>query len=721
MSRNELMLDWNKPGTPAQTVYHLRLSDPHDELLEAATLAAVMDSVVDDGGEFEAVFDALIVNAAKIETKAKQLGMAFARAAQSVTLVDNGVTVSQPFKQNGSTQIAMLFEMSDGQTITVYLHNPDVKPNQLQGDDVLVSWKWLLNRKDITIVVAKENGKDLALAQVATRIMALVDKNSARFSKANANRQARLNLIADLETQVSVKEATLKDLVAQLETKRSQPTPVTPTQQVGDATLQFTDFEGLRAFLDGQAVDEHATPLSKASIVFQNGMSYALINRSAWESGQDDTMVYELTNKPATATGHTNPPDGATPSKHTHSPETQTPLMAAVEAVAQVMVSQYGWRQHATYRDDNRVYEKFYRGADIESPNNPHGDLRLEAQFVGSSMGYLSMDNPLSSVDMNVNEVVNGREAADFVAEFERKVAEVVDMNRKDKGMPELGSQVTPKTVDMDEAVQTLNNEVLAGDAKAVMLVLRDDDSETVQATRLVRGGKSSEVNKAKADLLAMASGSEQKYFMVHHIYPTDYAYTAREKLQLLGYTVTERFNIDEHIPDDVKSFLQVGQLYDLARNDGSGFYEGLRFMSYQVNYKYTERMEVVAVFQASSTHFEENVTRLSQKIVAKQLVVSGSAPVAPAVPETTLPDEPVIAPIIAPDSTPAADNPIAVFLQSVIDGQVDMTAADFAQTLTAMHEQTVGDESLTQLFNQAVEVYAAMAMAQAKQALGSA
>lgn len=586
MSFNELMLDWNKPGTPAQTVYHLRLSDPHDELLEAATLAAVMDSVVDEGGEFEAVFDALIVNAAKIETKAKQLGMAFARASQSVTLVDNGVTVSQPFKQNGSTQIAMLFEMSDGQTITVYLHNPDVKPNQLQGDDVLVSWKWLLNRKDITIVVAKENGKDLALAQVATRIMALVDKNSARFTKANANRQTRLNLIADLETQVSAKEATLKDLVAQLEAKRSQPTPVTPTQQVGDTTLQFADFEGLRAFLDGQAVDEHATPLSKASIVFQNGMSYALVNRSAWETGQEEMMRYELQNQATEVSPHV----------------------------------------------------------------------------------------------------------------------------------------LTPKTVDMDEAVQTLNHEVLAGDAKAVMLVLRDDDNETVLATRLIRGGKSSEVNKAKADLLAMASGSEQKYFMVHHIYPTDYAYTAREKLQLLGYTVTERFNIDEYIPDDVKSFLQVGQLYDLARNDGSGFYEGLRFTSYQVNYKYTERMEVVAVFQASSTHFEENVTRLSQKIADKQLLVSGSAPVAPAVPESTLPDAaPVIAPIIAPDSTPAAENPTAVFLQSVIDGQVDMTASDFASTLTAMHEQTVGDDSLTQLFNQAVEVYAAMAMTQAKQALGSA
>jgi hypothetical protein len=291
-------------------------------------------------------------------------------------------------------------------------------------------------------------------------------------------------------------------------------------------------------------------------------------------------------------------------------------------------------------------------------------------------------------------------------------------MNRRDNGMPEQTNNVTPKTVDMDEAVQTLNHKVLAGDAKAVMLVLRDDDNEAVLATRLIRGGKPSDVNKAKSELLSMTRGAEQKYLVVHHIYATDYAYTAREKLNLLGYTVTERFDINEHIPADVKSFLVVGALYDLARSHGSGFYEGLRFSSYQVNYKYTERMEVVAVFHASSTQFEENVSRLSQKIAAKELVVAGSAPVAPAVPETTVPEE--MPPVIPP--TPSAeDNPTAVFLQSVIDGQENMTAADFAQKLTAMHEQTVGDESLTQLFNQAVEVYAAMAMAQAKQALGGA
>ncbi|TDR30332.1 hypothetical protein [Hydromonas duriensis] len=458
---------------------------------------------------FERAATALIVNAAKIENKAKQLGMALSRASQGVTLTDNGVTVSQPFKQNGSTQMVMLFEMSDGQTISVYLHNPDVKPNQLQGDDVLVSWKWLLNRKDITIVVAKENGKDLALSQVAARIMALVEKNSARFTKANANRQVRMKQIADLEAQVATKEATLNDLLLQLESKRA---------------------------------------------------------------------------------GANTPTSG------------------------------------------------------------------------GSNLPY----------------------------------------------------SITPKTVDMADAVDTLNKEVLGGYAKAVLLVLVDDDTGTVVANRFIQTGKKSAVNAAQAELFSIGRDLGQSSLNVHHIYATDYAYPARDKLKLLGYTVTERFDVNEHIPDDVKAFLVEGQLYDLARMDGSGYYQNLRFTNYQANDKYTDRMEVVAVFNGNSTHFEENVARLSHKIAAKELVLAGSAPTPEPAPETT--PAPTVVP---PETPPTTDNATAEFLQSVIDGKQDMTASDFAQKLTALHEQTVGDEGLTQLFNQAVDVYAAMAMAQAKQALG--
>lgn len=219
---NPEQLCWENAGAAAaQAVYQMRRVDDAGEMLECATLDALMETLIDDGATFDgATFDALVVTNAKIEAKAKQLGAAFNRAGAAITVAENGVTVTKPFKKNSSTQICMMFEMTDGQTITVFLHNPDAKPNTLQASDVLISWKWLLNRKDITIVVAKEHGKDLAVAQVAARVMALVDKNAGRFAKANAGRAARMGAIAALEGEVAAHEATLKGLIEQINAKK---------------------------------------------------------------------------------------------------------------------------------------------------------------------------------------------------------------------------------------------------------------------------------------------------------------------------------------------------------------------------------------------------------------------------------------------------------------------------------------------------------------------
>ncbi|QOJ22956.1 MAG: hypothetical protein HRU78_04260 [Gammaproteobacteria bacterium] len=37
--------------------------------------------------------------------------------------------------------------MSDGQTVSIFFHNPDTTPNKLTPADELISWKWLLNKR----------------------------------------------------------------------------------------------------------------------------------------------------------------------------------------------------------------------------------------------------------------------------------------------------------------------------------------------------------------------------------------------------------------------------------------------------------------------------------------------------------------------------------------------------------------------------------------------
>ena len=210
--------------TAAQFIYEMRKTDEYGELTEAATLDAICFDEEQDGAqiEFQAAFDALAVENKRLEKTAQLLGLALNRTSGSLKVVENGIQISAPMKKNGTTNIAVMYEMTDGQTVSVLFHNPDTTPAKIAPDDVLISWKWLLNRKDITIVVAKENGKDLPLPTVARRVMALVEKNTARFAKANANKAAETEELARLESEKAQKLARLEELNAQLVAKQNK-------------------------------------------------------------------------------------------------------------------------------------------------------------------------------------------------------------------------------------------------------------------------------------------------------------------------------------------------------------------------------------------------------------------------------------------------------------------------------------------------------------------
>lgn len=209
--------DVNK--TAASLIYDWRKLDAGEELLESATMDDIMLSAIDEGAEVEedqAVMDALVIQNKKLERSATLIGQALNRASSNIKVAEDGVQISKPMKQNGTTNIVVIYELTDGQTVSIFLHNPDTTPQRIAPDDVLISWKWLLNRKDITIVVAKENGKDLPIQLVSRRVMALVEKNSSRFAKANEKKAERIANIQRMEQEISAKETELESLLQQI-------------------------------------------------------------------------------------------------------------------------------------------------------------------------------------------------------------------------------------------------------------------------------------------------------------------------------------------------------------------------------------------------------------------------------------------------------------------------------------------------------------------------
>lgn len=211
----EKTVAWNAAAEPvgmdmAGLIYSMRTEDAGGLMLDSVTVGDILEDA-----DCEMALDALVVPVAKLERKMQQLQAIMGAASESVEIT--AMQITPPFKQRGTTNIAAVFELSDGQTVTIYMHNPDTTPNKLAPTDELISWKWLLNKKDVTIVVAPEKGEDLNPREVGRRIMKLAEKNSARFAQANKNRAERLANIESLKAGVQAKEAELSGLTKEIE------------------------------------------------------------------------------------------------------------------------------------------------------------------------------------------------------------------------------------------------------------------------------------------------------------------------------------------------------------------------------------------------------------------------------------------------------------------------------------------------------------------------
>jgi len=255
-----------------QVLYDIRRADACDGLLMDAVTAK--DILEDSDGVL--TLDALVSPYSRLERKMELLRVVMERAGHQVKPV--AVQITEPFKQRGVANVAVIYELSDGQTVSIYFHNPDVTPNKIAPTDEVVSWKWMLNKKDITIVVAPERGDELNVREVARRIMRLAEKNSPAFQRVNAKRAERMQSIqalkdeiAELESELSAAQHELE--VAKVEVEEAQnrksrdyAQAVQKSSVTQDALMRATENGGidpktgrtkedLRAQIDGEVTE----------------------------------------------------------------------------------------------------------------------------------------------------------------------------------------------------------------------------------------------------------------------------------------------------------------------------------------------------------------------------------------------------------------------------------------------------------------------------------
>lgn len=218
---------WDSNGDPdvpmTEILYQIRKTDPTSLALEPLTL----DDIYGDADEIVEL-DALVVPMMRLERVAGIMQNQMKRYGSEAL----NFQVSKPFKKNGTAQVAVVYELADGQTISIYFHNPDVTPSKIAPQDELISWKWMLNKKDITILVAPEKGQDLDPREVMRRVAKIAIKNRPTFERNNAARVERVARvealkveIVALEKEVDDKTHELEILRMKLEEKRRMPEP----------------------------------------------------------------------------------------------------------------------------------------------------------------------------------------------------------------------------------------------------------------------------------------------------------------------------------------------------------------------------------------------------------------------------------------------------------------------------------------------------------------
>ena len=206
---------WNADALPQgqtldQLLYDIRRSDAGEGLmLDGVSMA---DIVADSDG----IFDAMVSVFSGLDRKMAALQRVMSSAGGTVKPLAEGYE-SEQVSIGGKANVTALFRLSDGQTVTIYFHNPDATPRKIGEAEEVISWKWLLNKKDITIVVAPEHGVDLNINEVARRIMKLAEKNSPAFTRANAKSAERMQRLAGLEAEIKGLEVELKTAEHDLE------------------------------------------------------------------------------------------------------------------------------------------------------------------------------------------------------------------------------------------------------------------------------------------------------------------------------------------------------------------------------------------------------------------------------------------------------------------------------------------------------------------------
>lgn len=121
--------------------------------------------------------------------------------------------IGKPAKSGQVAVMTARIPLSDGQSISVVFHSPSGDPGKIVANDDLVAFRFLLNKRDVTHVVAPSGGQDISLKQTCLTLSNLAERNSAKFQSKQAETKAKEAELATLQASTEQLQAEAADVI----------------------------------------------------------------------------------------------------------------------------------------------------------------------------------------------------------------------------------------------------------------------------------------------------------------------------------------------------------------------------------------------------------------------------------------------------------------------------------------------------------------------------
>lgn len=121
--------------------------------------------------------------------------------------------IGKPAKSGQVAVMTARLPLSDGQSIAVVFHSPSGDPGKIVANDDLVAFRFLLNKRDVTHVVAPSGGQDISLKQTCLTLSNLAERNSAKFQSKQVETKAKEAELATLQASTQQMQAEAADVI----------------------------------------------------------------------------------------------------------------------------------------------------------------------------------------------------------------------------------------------------------------------------------------------------------------------------------------------------------------------------------------------------------------------------------------------------------------------------------------------------------------------------